>query len=100
MWLLFDVFLDRVSDIVVDLATVAEILLDFSGIAHVFLFAILVSLALFFILNFVSVGIELFFFKLSVSFILVFYCLCFLQRHFGAKLFQELVRLFEDLHES
>ena len=79
MWLFIDAFLDRVCDVVVDLAAITEILLDFGGVAHVFLFAVLLGLTLFlFVLYSVSIGVKLIFLKLGISFTLLFDSLCLL----------------------
>ena len=95
MWLLFDVLLDRVRDVVINLATVAQVLLDFGCVTHFFVFAVLVFAILLIFTNNVAVGI--YSLLLVPSRQLAF---SFLQKHFGSNLFQILVGLLENLHQA
>ena len=92
MWLLFDLLLDRVRDVVVDLAAIPEVLLDFGCIAHVFLFAIVAIFAVVsFVVDAVAKGIDLALAILVLILIVSFLALLLLEHNFGAKLLQEFV---------
>lgn len=82
-------------DVVIDLATILEVLLDLSCICNPIFFTLLIILVLFFVFNAIAIGIEL------GCIILILLSLCisllgfgFLEGNFGAKLFKELVCLF------
>ena len=88
-------------DVVIDLATILEVLLDLSCICNPIFFTLLIIFVLFFVFNAIAICVEL------GRIILILLILCvsllsfsFLEGNFGAKLFKELVRLFENLHQS
>ena len=101
MWLLFDLLLDRVSDVVVDLAAIPEVLLDFGCITHVFLFAIVAIFAVVsFVVDAVAKGIDLALAIFVLILIVSFLALLLLKHNFGAKLLQEFVCRLQDLHKA
>lgn len=96
MWLRVDGLLDRVRDVIVDLATVLQVVFDLCCVAFVFT---IVIVFLNFLFNAVSKCVQsvIIFVRILVSFV---FAILFLEHDFGAKLFQKLVGLLQNLHQT
>ena len=88
------------SDVVVDAATITQVLFDFSSITNIFILTVLVLLLVFCItFNTIAIGIKLasIDFFLGLKFLVTLH---FLHHDLGTELLQEFVGLLKDLHKT
>ena len=95
MRLLFNLLFNRVSDAVVDLATIFKILLDSGGIRFLLFVTVFVLVLVLLCLNLLVELVLIFFITLLLS-----GHFSFLKANFGANLLQILVGLIQNLHQS